>query len=269
MTGAKEDIMYKQITQAADRLWQAQQEGRPCNPVRDLIGMADIEAAYAVQEINTTRRIAAGQRLVGRKIGLTAAAVQKQLGVDQPDFGMLFADMCLADGEEVAPGRVLQAKVEAEIALVIDKPLTHEKNTVADLIGATAYALPAIEIVGSRIANWDIKLADTIADNASSGLFVLGSRPVKLDAFDIVACGMVMERRGEQVSVGAGAACLGNPLLAAVWLADTMAKVGRPLQPGDVVMTGALGPMVVANPGDVFDAHIEGLGRVRAAFGKN
>jgi 2-keto-4-pentenoate hydratase len=269
VTETKEDIMHNNITQAAFQLWQAQQEGQPCSPVRDLIGMADIEAAYAVQEFNTARRLAAGHRLVGRKIGLTAAAVQKQLGVDQPDFGMLFADMGVADGEEVAPGRVLQAKVEAEIVLVIDKPLTHEKSTVADLIGATAYALPAIEIVGSRIANWDIRLADTIADNASSGLFVLGSRPVKLDAFDIVRCGMVMERRGEQVSVGAGAACLGNPLLAAVWLADTMVRVGRPLQPGDIVMTGALGPMVPVVAGDVFDAHIEGLGRVRAMFAQN
>jgi 2-keto-4-pentenoate hydratase len=193
-------------------------------------------------------------------------AVQKQLGVDQPDFGMLFADMCLCDGEEVAPGRVLQPKVEAEIALVLERSLPHEQNTVADILRATGYALPAIEIVGSRIANWDIRLSDTIADNASSGLFVLGSRPVKLSEFDILGCGMVMEKRGEQVSVGAGAACLGNPLRAAVWLADTMARLGSPLQAGDIVLTGALGPMAVARPGDVFEASIEGLGSVRAAF---
>jgi 2-keto-4-pentenoate hydratase len=193
--------------------------------------------------------------------------VQKQLGVDQPHFGMLFADMALCDGEEVAPGRVLQPKVEAEIALVLERSLPHEQNTLADILRATAYALPAIEIVGSRIANWDIRLADTIADNASSGLFVLGSRPVRLDAFDIAGCGMVMERRGEQVSVGAGAACLGNPLRAAIWLADTMARLGSPLQAGDIVMTGALGPMCAAQPGDVFEANIEGLGSVRAAFG--
>jgi len=138
---------------------------------------------------------------------------------------------------------------------------------VADILRATAYALPAIEIVGSRIANWDISLADTIADNASSGLFVLGSRPVKLSEFDVMGCGMVMEKRGEQVSTGAGAACLGNPLRAAVWLADTMARLGSPLQAGDIVLTGALGPMAVARPGDVFEASIEGLGSVRAAFG--
>jgi len=234
--------------------------------VRDLIGQSDIGAAYAVQQKNTERWVQQGRRLVGRKIGLTSKAVQKQLGVDQPDFGMLFADMCVADGESIPVDRILQPKIEAEIALIIERPLTHEKHTIADIINATAYALPALEIVGSRIAGWDIKLADTIADNASSGMFVLGSRPVKLADFDIVKCGMLMERRGDQVSIGAGAACLGNPLHAAVWLADVMQRYGRPLQPGDIIMTGALGPMVAVNAGDVFDAQIEGLGRVSAAF---
>ena len=258
--------MKKPIQEAADRLWQAHVEQRPCAPVRDLIGMTDIEAAYAVQQKNTERWLQQGRRLVGRKIGLTSKAVQKQLGVDQPDFGMLFADMCTADGEPIDTGRILQPKIEAEIALVIERPLTHEKHTVADIINATAYALPALEIVGSRVANWDIKLTDTIADNASSGMFVLGSRPVRLADFDIVNCGMLMERRGDQVSIGAGAACLGNPLHAAVWLADVMTRFGQSLQPGDIIMTGALGPMVAVSAGDVFDAQIEGLGRVSAAF---
>ena len=258
--------MNDPIKHAAGLLWQAEQAGKPCAPLHTLPGISDVETAYAIQRHNTERRLAAGQRLVGRKIGLTSKVVQRQLGVDQPDFGMLFADMCLGDGEEVTHGRVMQAKVEAEIALVIERDLPHACNTVADIIRASAYALPAIEIVGSRIANWDIGLLDTVADNASSGLFVLGSRPVKLDALDLVGCGMVMERRGEQVSVGAGAACLGNPLLAAVWLANMMVKVGQPLQAGDIVMTGALGPMVEAKQGDVFEAHIEGLGRVSAAF---
>ena len=258
--------MNKPIQEAADRLWQAHVEQRPCAPVRDLIGMTDIEAAYAVQQKNTERWLQQGRRLVGRKIGLTSKAVQKQLGVDQPDFGMLFADMCTADGEPIDAGRILQPKIEAEIALVIERPLTHEKHTVADIINATAYALPALEIVGSRVANWDIKLTDTIADNASSGMFVLGSRPVRLADFDIVNCGMLMERRGDQVSIGAGAACLGNPLHAAVWLADVMTRFGQSLQPGDIIMTGALGPMVAVSAGDVFDAQIEGLGRVSAAF---
>lgn len=254
------------IDQAANRLWQAHIDRQACAPVRDLIGLTDIETAYAVQKKNTDRWLQQGRRLVGRKIGLTSKAVQKQLGVDQPDFGMLFADMCVADGEPIAIDRILQPKIEAEIALVIERPLTHEKHTMAEIINAVAYALPALEIVGSRVANWDIKLTDTIADNASSGLFVLGSRPVKLSKFDIINCGMLMERRGEQVSIGAGAACLGNPLYAAAWLADVMVRFGQPLQPGDIIMTGALGPMVTACAGDVFEAQIEGLGQVSAAF---
>lgn len=261
-------MMTNPIEQAARRLREAQATQSPCAPVRDLIGATSVADAYAVQRLNNDLRVAAGGRVVGRKVGLTSAAVQKQLKVDQPDFGMLFADMCLADGESVKQGRILQAKVEAEIALIIEQPLEHAKHTVADILRATAYALPAIEIVGSRVANWDITLADTIADNASSGLFVLGSRPVKLDAFDVVGCGMVMERRGEQVSIGAGMACMGNPLMAAVWLADTMVRMGQPLQAGDIILTGALGPMVAVNGGDVFEAHIQGLGRVRASFDK-
>ncbi|MBN9428219.1 MAG: fumarylacetoacetate hydrolase family protein, partial [Burkholderiales bacterium] len=206
--------------------------------------------------------------LVGRKIGLTSLAVQRQLGVDSPDFGALFADMAVGDGEEIAWSRLMQPKAEAEIALVLERDLAHAKHTVADLISATAYALPAIEVVGSRIANWDIKLVDTVADNASSGLFVLGTRPVKLSKLDLAGCGMTLERRGEQVSVGAGSACLGNPLNAAIWLADTLARLGTPLRAGDVLMTGALGPMAVINPGEVFTARIEGLGSVSAVFGK-
>jgi len=258
--------MTNAIEQAAERLWQAHASASPCAPVRELIGAGDVEAAYAVQQRNTQRWLAQGRRLAGRKIGLTSRAVQQQLGVDQPDFGMLFADMCIADGEPIDTSRILQPKIEAEIALVIERELPHEKHTVADLIGATAYALPALEIVGSRIAGWDIRLADTIADNASSGLFVLGSRPVRLADVDLIGCGMLMERRGEQLSSGTGAACLGNPLHAAVWLADVMVRFGMPLQPGDIIMTGALGPMVPVQAGDVFEAQIDGLGRVSASF---
>jgi 2-keto-4-pentenoate hydratase len=161
---------------------------------------------------------------------------------------------------------VLQPKVEAEIAFVLERDLTDAEVTLADLISAVAYALPAVEIVGSRIANWNIKLLDTIADNASSGLFVLGTQPRRLDMLDLRMCGMAMERRGEPVSFGAGAACLGNPLNAALWLAQTMVEVGNPLKAGDIIMSGALGPMVGVAPGDVLETRINGLGTVRAAF---
>jgi 2-keto-4-pentenoate hydratase len=219
-----------------------------------------------VQELNTQRKLQGGGRLVGRKIGLTAKAVQKQLGVDQPDYGMLFADMAIADGEPVRWSRLMQPKVEAEVALVMAHDLPEPGITMAQMLRGVAFALPAIEIVGSRIAEWNIRFVDTVADNASSGLFVLGNTPAPLPGLDLRLAGMVMERKGEQVSLGAGAACLGHPLNAALWLANKMAELGRGLKAGDVVLTGALGPMVPVNPGDVFEARIQGLGSVRAVF---
>lgn len=256
------------IRTAAGLLFEAARTGVPCAPVRSLLAEGDVASAYAVQEINTQRALAAGRRLVGRKIGLTSVAVQKQLGVGQPDYGMLFADMARGEAQDIALADILQPKVEAEIAFVLGRDLTHEQLTAADLFRAIDYAVPAIEIVGSRVQKWDIRITDTIADNASSGLYVLGSRPVKLDAFDPRLCGMVMEKAGEPVSVGAGAACLGSPLNAALWLAQVMARVGHPLLAGATVLSGALGPMVAVQPGNVFDVRIEGLGSVRAAFAK-
>ena len=253
-------------TAAAALLKAAHATGQAIAPLRDRLAQADQDGAYAVQEANTRAWLAEGRRLVGRKIGLTSLAVQQQLGVDQPDFGMLFADMAVGDGEPVALGRLIQPKVEAEIALVIGRDLTHERHTYADLIRATEYALPAIEIVDSRIADWNIRFVDTVADNASSGLFVLGGTPKRLGDFDIAACAMDMKRGEESVSRGSGRACLGSPLNAAVWLADVMVRCGRPLLAGDIVLTGALGPMVVAKPGERFDVAIAGLGQVSALF---
>jgi len=251
---------------AAALLKAAHASGEAIAPLRDRLAATDADAAYAIQELNTRAWLAEGRRLVGRKIGLTSLAVQAQLGVDQPDFGMLFADMAVGDGEPVPAGRLIQPKVEAEVALVLGRDLTHERHTYADLLRATEYALPAIEIVDSRIAGWNIRFADTVADNASSGLFVLGGRPVRLADVDLTACAMQMRRGDAVVSRGNGRACLGSPLNAAVWLADTMARRGRPLLAGDIVLTGALGPMVAVQSGDRFDVSIEGLGGVSAVF---
>ncbi|RXS87870.1 2-keto-4-pentenoate hydratase [Streptomyces sp. TM32] len=254
------------VAGAAAVLAEASRTGVPCRPVRDLLPEADIEAAYAVQRLNVERGVAAGRRPAGRKIGLTSPAVQRQLGVDQPDFGALFADMAVPEGQPIAPGRLVQPKIEAEVALVLGADLPHRDPTVADLLRATAFAVPALEVVDSRIADWDITIVDTVADNASCGLFVLGGAPVPLDRVDLRGVRMTLTRNGETVSQGTGVDCLGSPLTAALWLASTLAGLGEPLRAGDVVLTGALGPMAVAAEGDEFTAHIEGLGTVTTAF---
>ncbi len=254
--------------QVADKIFEAHRLGKPCAPVRDLFPEGALDHAYAAQEINTRRWLDSGRRLVGRKIGLTSLAVQKQLGVDQPDYGMLFDDMAIPDGWEIGRKQLIQPKVEAEVAFVLERDLDQERLTIADVLRAVAFALPAIEVVDSRISDWKIGILDTIADNASSGLYVLGAAPKKLENLDLRSAGMVMESAGEPISVGAGAACLGDPLSAVLWLAKTMARVGRPLKAGDTVMSGALGPMVGVKWGNVYEARIAGLGSARAAFAK-
>lgn len=258
--------MSDKILQAAERLRVAEETRVPCPPVRDLIGPTNEAAAYAIQNIATDRKLASGRRLVGRKIGLTNPAVQKQLGVDQPDFGMLFDDMQKSESDAIPYASVMQPKIEAEIAFVLAAPLTKSKHTIGDVAAATKSVVAAFEIVGSRIANWDIRFADTVADNASSGLFVLGAKQLPVSAVDLVGCAMRMTRGGEEVSKGSGAACMGNPLNAAAWLADKMVEFGRPLQAGDIILSGALGPMVPVNPGDTFEANVDGLGKVTAKF---
>lgn len=254
------------VRAAADRIRRAYEDLQPTPPVRDLLPGGDIDAAYAVQNLNTETWIAQGRRLVGRKIGLTALAVQRQLGVSQPDFGMLFADMAVGEGIPISVGRVLQPRIEAEIALILGRDIDCEQPTIADIFLAAEGVAPALEIVGSRIWNWDIGIVDTIADNASSGLFVLGGPVRKLAGIDLRRAAMTMKRGDEVVSEGHGGACLGHPLNAAVWLAAELTRRGRPLLAGDIVLTGALGPMVTVRAGDRFDAAVTGIGNVIASF---
>lgn len=264
MTGAP----HPSVQQAADSIAGAWVSGTPCPPVRDLLPAGDVDSAYAVQDIATERLLASGRRLVGRKIGLTSPAVQKQLGVDQPDYGMLFDDMDVAIGAIIPWGRVHQPRIEAEIAFVLKEDLNDSRLTSADALSAIDYAVAALEIVGSRIANWDISLVDTIADNASSGLFAIGHEPRRMHEIDVIGATMTMSRGGVLVSTGSGASCLGSPVSALLWLARMMAARGRPLGRGDLVLSGALGPMTAVNPGDRFIATIDGLGSVSAQFGE-
>ncbi|MBB3082355.1 2-keto-4-pentenoate hydratase [Geodermatophilus sabuli] len=256
------------VAEAAERLEVAARSGVPCRPVRDLIGTDDVEQAYAVQQRLTRRRLADGARVVGRKIGLTSPAVQAQLGVDRPDFGVLFDDMDVSGLAEVPSARLLQAKSEAEIAFVLGEDLAEGPLDAARVRGAVAYAVAALEIVDSRIAGWDITFGDTVADNASSGLFVLGERRLTLAEFEPAAVTMRMTLDGAVVSEGTGAACLGDPLNALAWLARTAVEVGDPLRTGQVVLSGALGPMAATPPGSVVTAEISTLGTVTATFSR-
>jgi len=251
------------IQAAAKALRTAAETGVTCPPVRDMVGTeTDIDVGYAIQEVNVNADIEAGRRVSGRKIGITSKAVMDQVGVDQPDFGTLFVDMEYGDGVPIEPGRLLQPRVEAEVALVLERDLDHGQHSFNDIVRATAYALPSIEIVDSRIADWNIRIVDTVADNASCGLYVVGGRPVPLSAVDLRTIPMRLEIDGEVAAEGEGAACLGHPLHAARWLADMMSLRGTPLRAGDVVMTGALGPMRPFKPGQTVSVDFGPLGTV-------
>ncbi|MFI8092981.1 2-keto-4-pentenoate hydratase [Streptomyces sp. NPDC086080] len=254
------------IAAAAARLREAAATGIPTTPVRDLIGRDDVEAAYAVQTRLAAERIEAGATVVGRKIGLTSTAVQQQLGVDQPDFGVLFDDMEYADGSAVPADAILQPRVEAEIAFVLKADLAEGPLDHVQVREAVDHAVAALEICGSRVAGWDISFGDTVADNASAGGYVLGTRRVPLTDFDPVAAEMTMRIDGETASTGNGAACLGDPVNALVWLARQARDLGSPLRAGQVILSGALGPMRPVTPGNAVEATVTGLGTVSVTF---
>jgi 2-keto-4-pentenoate hydratase len=252
------------IERVADALWAAEVGGVAIAPVRDVLGTStDIDAAYTIQQINTERKVARGSRISGRKIGVTSKAVQEQIGVDSPDFGTLFADTEYGDGIDIPASRLIQPRAEGEVALVLERDLDNAPHGFTEVMRAVAFALPSIEVVDSRIANWQISIVDTVADNASCGVYVVGSRPVPLRKFDIITVPMSMSVNGEELSSGVGAACLGNPLHAARWLADVLCQRGIPLRAGDVVMTGALGPLRPVAAGDELVANFGPLGTVR------
>ncbi len=256
----------KTVDEIASQLRNAIKIEAPIKPIRDIIGIEDIETAYAIQRVNTQHRISKGARVVGKKIGLTSKAVQAQLGVDQPDYGMLFNTMEVLTGDTIPWNELMQPKVEAEIAFILGKDLDNSFMTVSDVISAIDYAVGAIEIVGSRIENWNIKITDTVADNASASHFVIGHRPVKLNDFDIINCQMSMDKNGTTVSKGTGADCLGSPINATLWLARTMARLGEPLRKGELVLTGAMGPMSAVEKGDQIVARFSALGDVSVNF---
>jgi len=251
---------------AFDRLLDAKRTGIPVAPVRAFLDADDIAGAYAVQRALVQVQLHSGATVTGRKIGLTAPAVQAQIGVDQPDFGVLCSDMVRDEATAIDFTGLLQPRIEAEVAFTLAADITDPECDPDSVRRAVAFASPALEIVDSRITNWDITFVDTVADNASSGLYVLGAARVALTEFEPRDCTMTMSVDGAQVSAGNGRACLGDPLNALAWLARTAITFGHPLRAGQVILSGALGPMVAVVPGAQVSAHISGLGPVRASF---
>jgi 2-keto-4-pentenoate hydratase len=266
-------ITQEAISQAVDRLARAQETGVPCAPVKDLIGTDELAAAYAVQQGLVRARLDAGAAVVGRKIGATSEAVQQQLGVDQPDFGYLLDEMDVSaasrpGGAPISMRTLLQPRVEAEVAFRLSRDIDvpEDEITVAFVRDAVEVALPALEIVDSRIADWKIGFTDTVADCASSGLFVVGDEGKPLTELEPVEVEMSLSINGEVRSSGNGAACLGDPLEALRWLAVQSARFGDPLRAGQLILSGALGPFVPFEPGDRVEASISGFAPLVVEF---
>lgn len=257
------------VLTAAGRLRDAAATGVPTGPVRDLLGEDGIRRAYAVQQHNIGLALQdPDETVVGRKIGLTSPAVQRQLGVDQPDYGTLLRSMRVPDGGTVGPGRTLQPKIEAEVAFELSRDIEDAPATPGELLASVARAVPALEIVDSRVANWEIQIVDTVADNASSGLFVTADSELTLTEEALTAVTMSLRGSDGSLSQGRGADCLGGPLTSLLWLARAMVEVGTPLRRGDVVLSGALGPMLpVAGGGDFTATFQDGDRQLGVAVG--
>ncbi len=225
-----------------------------------------LEDSYEIQLLQIADRIAEGRRVVGHKVGLTSAAMQRQLGVNQPDYGHITDDMVFLEHEAITLGTFLQPRVEPEIAFVLKAPLAGPGITVPQALAAVDFILPAIEIIDSRIRDWKIGFLDTIADNASSGGIVLGSTPVHVTDVDLRLSGCVLYRNGEVAATGAGGAVLGSPISSLVWLANTVGPLGITLEPGHIVLPGSQTASIPVTPGDAFTAHFAGLGSVTTRF---
>lgn len=255
--------------QAAKALRNARFTGQFIPPLRQTFKELSVDDAYSIQKQNIDFELSQGARVIGAKIGLTSIAVQKQIGVDVPDYGVLLDNMEYSEGLPIPMSRLQQPKIEAEIAFILGKDLNMSRPTIIDIIQAIDYVAPAFEIVGSRIENWNIGLVDTISDNASSSGYVIGTPLRKLEGLDLRCCAMTivnLSSKGSVLSAGDGAACLGNPLNAVVWLSRVMSERGYPLKAGSLILSGALGPMVSVEPGETYIAHIDGIGDVTAVF---
>jgi 2-keto-4-pentenoate hydratase len=258
-----------EIGALADGLLEAYATRQAVRPLTETHPDLRLEDAYRIQLHQVERWKQQGRVVAGYKVGLTSLAMQRQLGVDQPDFGHLFSDMILdgaGTGSGIDAGAFISPRIEPEISFVLKHDLRGPGLSVADVIGAVDYAIASLEIIDSRIADWKITLSDTIADNASSGALVLGTRPVRLDVADLGLAGCVLVKNGEVVATGAGAAVLGHPINGVRWLANMLGSLGQTLEAGSVVMAGSITAAVPVAPGDIITATFAHLGSVSARF---
>ncbi|GAA3737055.1 2-keto-4-pentenoate hydratase [Salinactinospora qingdaonensis] len=251
---------------AAEELAAAYTSGVPVEPLSERLPELTLHDAYRVQVLQVQRWRGAGARVKGHKVGLTSAAMRAQLGVDQPDYGHLLDAMFHLEHLPIATGAFLQPRVEPEIAFVLKRPLAGPGITAAEAAAAVDFVLPALEIIDSRVRDWRISLIDTVADNASCGGVVLGSRPVPLSAVDLRRIAATLRRNGADVGAGVGGAVLGTPLNALVWLANTLGELGVTLEEGHVVLPGSVTAAVAVAPGDRVSADFDDVGDVTAVF---
>ena len=253
----------------ADQLWEADRTAVPCDPLTGQHPELVLEDAYAIQRVNIDRRIAAGATERGRKIGLTSLPMQKLLGVDEPDYGVVLSDMFVEDGDEIDLDRMVQPRVEAELAFVLEDDLAGPGITAARAMKSIAGVMPSIEVVDSRVRDWKITLIDTVADNASSGLLTVSGRLRRVDEdFDLRTLGVAVYKNGQLIDTGAGAAALGNPARCVAWLANKYGSLGQTLKAGDIILPGSVHGMKPVARGDVFRAEFAHLGTVTVPFSR-
>ena len=257
----------EQIIQCGDELFDAMRKRQTLRPFTERFDDFTVDDAYHVSLRMVERRVQSGERIIGKKIGVTSKAVQNMLNVYQPDFGYLTDSMAYSEGEEMPISKLLiQPKAEGEIAFILKKDLMGPGVTNADVLAATDCVIPCFEVVDSRIENWEIKIQDTVADNASCGLFILGDQAISPRKIDLTTCGMVVEKNGSIISTGAGAAALGSPINCVTWLANTLGKFGIPLKAGEVILSGSLVPLEPVKAGDHIRVSIGGMGSASVRF---
>lgn len=250
----------------ASKLLEAEATQNPIEPLTSIYTDLSVKDAYQIQLAGVRIKLQQGKKIVGKKIGLTSKAMQQLLGVSEPDYGHLLDNMLILEGEACKRDELIWPRVEGEIAFILKDTLKGPGITVADVLRATEGVMPAIEIVDSRIRNWEIKLADTIADNASSARFILGSKMIPVKNLDLRLIGMVLEKNGRVINTGAGAAVWGNPVAAVAWLANKLGEFDIALEEGEIILSGALTAAVDAAAGDVFTVSFQELGSVSVYF---